>query len=140
MLWFYCISSINVIFCSTIPLCLYYSLYLSFCRDVFTCGTIMKRITSFVLQHLLIVRTTTQWNYRYLVCGWSKWIFLWYFMIMRYLNQWFCKCKVSLKIWMHNAMFWTLDSLCLQVMTVLSFVSRVLKNDHKVLKLVPSDC
>ena len=25
----------------------------------------------------------------------------------------------------------------LQVMTVLSFVSRVLKNDHKVLKLVP---
>ncbi len=71
-------------------------------------------IMGFEQQYLMIVLTTMQWNYGYLVCGWSKVMFLWYFIINEYFEP----------------------MLVLQIMTVLCNVSRVLKNETKVLLLV----
>ncbi len=34
--------------------------------------------------YLMIVLTTKQWNYGYIVCGGSKVMFLWYFIINEY--------------------------------------------------------
>ncbi len=73
--------------------------------------------------YLMIVLTTKQWIYGYIVCGWSKVMFLWYFIIISILNQMQGFFKDMNTIW--NVL--NIGQPVLQTMIVLSLVFRVLK-------------
>ncbi len=74
----------------------------------------------------MIVLTTIQWNDGYIVCGWSKVMFLWYFIINLYFEPMLLKMQ---------GFFKNMNAIC-KVLNIGQPVLQIMKNDMKVLWLV----